>query len=299
MQLRVREFVDETAPPLTPNDAPSRLRAAYAAGKIAWPSVALSREEYAQHLDALGWGEELPAHPADLYLCAACGLGQRQACEALESTHFPALRVRLQRMLKRGDAVEEVLQIIRTRLFLGCAPEPPKIAKYRGDGTLRGWLQTVALRAAQDCLRAAKLEAERAQRLSRAVHTSKPTDAWLLTPSMEERAFENDRTRIIERAWCAAIRSLDASQRQLLHHHFVSGLSIDVIAALYAGTGPNASKRHRSTIARRIQRAAHQVGKHVRTILSARYRELSFRELDLLALDACSRLDIAGTLVLE
>jgi len=262
------------------------LQDTYALGRSTWTEIALSYERFHRHATRLGYSCcVVPAHPRDLYLCAACEDGQSAAYQALEARYFPTLGRVLCRILGDQAAAEEVLQEIRTRLFVGSAP---KIANYRGSGPLAGWLRTLAVHAAQDRLRANSVQRGRLRQLASAQRTV----LCAMTPDEGgETAFRRDYAQVCARAWSAAIGSLAAQERRLLHHHFVSGLSIDRLGPLY--------RVHRATIHRRIRRATEQVRCQVRQALARHYRDLAQRDLDALAFRACRDLDLGAALVNE
>lgn len=256
------------------------LEAAHALARRTWPEVRLSYEKFHAHVSPDGSAAGGLEHPSDLYLCAACKYGQAEAYQALEATYFPALRRLLSRLLQEPSAVEDVLQEVRTRLFVGASP---KIASYRGRGCLAGWLRSVAVHAARDHLRCVRAQRGRLRRLSHPdvalLGTLRPPAAdWL-----EDGAGTWERQRC-QQAWNAAIRSLDTQARQLLYHHFVNGLSIDALGALYGV--------HRATAARRIRRATASVRRSVRDELGRAYANMTHHELDRLAQHTCCELDV-------
>jgi RNA polymerase sigma-70 factor (ECF subfamily) len=260
------------------------LQAAYALGRSTWTEIALSHERFYAHATRLGYTcWVVPAHPVDLYLCAACESGEAAAYQALEATYFPTLQRVIRRILGERAAAEEVLQEIRTRLFVGSAP---KIASYRGSGPLGGWLRTLAVHAAQDRLRANSVQRCQLRKLASAQRNAPSTTTL---EEGGEAAFHRDYARVCARAWSAAIGSLAGEERQLLHHYFVSGLSIDRLGPLY--------RVHRATVHRRIRRATAQVRRQVREALARHYRDLTHRDLDTLALRTCCDLDLGAVLV--
>src|SRR5262249_33604316 len=148
----MQDFVpDRHDSPLSRLDGSVSLRGAYVAAARMWPRISLSYEQFQTHLTSLGYPcVGVPTYPSDVYLCAACAQGQYVAYQALEAAHFPALRTAVQHLVRRTLTVDDVLQEVRTRLFLGSSP---KIATYRGSGTLSAWLRKVAVNASQDQLR--------------------------------------------------------------------------------------------------------------------------------------------------
>jgi len=265
-------------------DASPALEVAYALGRRIWPELALSYERFCTHATRLGYTRwVVPAHPADLYLCAACENGRTAAYQALEARYFPTVARVIRRIVGEQTTAEEVLQEIRTRLFVGSAP---KIASYRGSGPLAGWLRTLAVHAAQDRLRSNSVQLGRLRKLARAQCSAASTTTL---DEGAEPALRGDYARVCARAWSTAIGSLGAAERQLLHHHFVSGLSIDTLGPLYGV--------HRATVHRRIRRATAQLRQQVRAALTSQYRDLTQRDLDALAFSACRHLDLGAALV--
>jgi RNA polymerase sigma-70 factor (ECF subfamily) len=261
------------------------LHEAYAAGRQAWTGLRLSYPQFCAYLLRSGNGAVLPARPAELYLCASCALGQENAYRALEKTYFPPLKLAIQPLLRDRHAVDDVLQTLRSRLFVGSTP---KIASYRGLGSLCGWLRTVAVHAAQDYLRANKSNRQHLRQLADAQRVNAQGQArWM--PASDEQAFQRDFAGACQTAWRSALHSLSEMERKLLHHHYVSGLSIDILGTLYGV--------HRATVARRIQRATARICGRVRATLSAHYQDWSGPDLDILARDACAELDLAGLLL--
>jgi RNA polymerase sigma-70 factor, ECF subfamily len=269
---------ESASPPLRAGTPPA-LRAAHDTARRTWPGVQLSYEKFFAHVSRGETNPRVPEHASDLYLCAACKDGQMAAYHALEAAYFPALRTILRRLLGESLATEEVLQEVRTRLLVG---DPPRIASYRGSGCLASWLRSVAVHAAQDHRRAAGVRRSCLQKLARAERVSIATEAT------DDQLFQKQRRALCEQAWHSAIRSLDSAERQLLHHHFVSGLTIDALGTIYAV--------HRATVARRIRRAVAQVRRRIHEVLAVQCRDMSIRDVNTLALRACGDVDVASTL---
>jgi RNA polymerase sigma-70 factor, ECF subfamily len=257
------------------------LQQAFALARSAWPAIELTYEEFHDYLTRGQTNATVPAYPADVYLCTACVNGQPIAYRALETKYFPTLKAAISHVVGEKPAVDDVLQEVRTRLFVGGAP---KIASYRGTGSLAGWLRRVAMHASQDYHR--ERAAHRA-RLRTFFHNETATARAWEEPTPDGGARHSPRL-LCERAWRHAVMSLQTSERQLLHHYFVLGLSIDNLSPIYAV--------HRSTVARRIDRIIMRLKRHVRKMLSPHYRDLGARDLDALVLDLCCEVDVQGAL---
>jgi RNA polymerase sigma-70 factor, ECF subfamily len=263
---------------------PVSLREAFVAAKTAWPRIILTYEQFQAYVAQRERAPaSVPAYPADVYLCTACVNGQDIAYQSLEATYFPSLESAIYHVVGERPAVDDVLQEVRTRLFVGRAP---KIASYRGSGSLGGWLRKVAVRASQDYRREKAMQYRRRRRLLDAERTTA-----IRVDAPDDRAFSEERVRLCEQAWTRAICSLGSTDRQLLHHYFVSQLSIDTLGPIYSV--------HRATIARRIRRILERVRQHVRKTLAERHRGLSAEDLDALMLHSCRELDLSATLEVE
>lgn len=235
----------------------SAFRGAFEAARERWPALGVDFELFRHHLEELGYVEtKLPRHPSELYLCIGCGLGTGSACRALETTYFKALRAQLRGVTSEQDFAEEVLQRVRARLLVGSRP---RIVTYRGDGPLGAWLRVVAANVARDYLRSCKKRRSCSCPLDAAAARLFDT-ASVFADSPEDDALAANDARTVEQGLVRAVLELNGEERRLLHHYFVSGLSIDVLSSMYS--------INRSTAARRIQR-------NVERIRHAVHRELS------------------------
>jgi RNA polymerase sigma-70 factor, ECF subfamily len=138
----------------------------------------------------------------------------------------------------------------------------------------------LAVRASQEYRREKWAQRDRLRKLARtAPDCASPPEA---TSSLQRH------TILCEQAWCRAICSLRPADKQLLHHYFVSGLSIDVLGPMY--------QVHRATIARRIQRAAQLVRNRARQALSGHFPELDTGDIDALVRQSCRDSDLVSNL---
>jgi RNA polymerase sigma-70 factor, ECF subfamily len=263
---------------LTRNEGnpPVTLEEAFVSARRVWPHISLSFRQFQDFVTLPHDGWTVPAYPADVYLCTGCVNGHGDAYRALQAAYFSSLRAVIYRVTGDRPAVDDVLQDVCTRLFVG---EAAKLRTYRGSGTLGGWLRRVAVRASQDYQREKWAQRDRLRKLARVA----PDDASPEAPSSLQR-----HTTLGEQAWCGAIGLLDAADKQLLHHYFVSGLSIDILGAMY--------EVHRATIARRIQRVAQLVHRRARKALAGHFPELDTGDLDALVRQLCRDSDLASTL---
>ena len=247
-------------------------RCAYAMGQHAWPEIHLSYEEFEAHATSFGHCE-VPAHAPDLYLTAACRLGRRDAIQTLQKDFIRRSRPLVLGVVRDVSAVEDILQDLFTRLVVG---PPLKVARYRGTGPLRAWIRSVALNVARDYLRTTtsrrRAEAAKAKLLPR-FETDTPND--ILTVPVQGEHRDNGCLEAVR----VAFETLQPFERQLLHEHYIEGLSIDDLA-------PRCLV-NRATVARRIRRATDKVARHARKHLAMLYPREDDRGLNALALSTC------------
>jgi RNA polymerase sigma-70 factor, ECF subfamily len=256
-------------------------RSAFDVAKQRYPQVELEFETFQRHLERLGHRTSLPDHSSAVYLCAACAERRLAAWKALELEFFPSLPLAVSRVVPERHQVQEVLQELRRRLFIG---SPPRIATYRGNGPLAAWLRTVAVNLALD-LRRVQLSQLRHQReIERWTQTSGRVGE---SPLLEDEMFDRQCAPLFERALLAAVAELGPAGRRLLHLHVVEGLGIDVLGAMYS--------INRATAARRIRRHLDSIAADVLARLSADLGPLSREELARVAglWNRCSGMDMA------
>lgn len=226
-----------------------RLAELVAAGREAWPKIAIAPESFVAHLalhartvaalDAL--------HASDLYLACAVAQHDRAALTYFED-HFMArvpdyvMRVRVGR-----EVVDEVQQKLRERLLMGSEGSPPKIAEYSGKGALGGWLRVTAVRTALNQVRAQGAATE-----SLGDELSLSTDPELAYVKEHAHGLFSD-------AFKRVLAELDENGRTILRLHYIDGLTMDQLSRLY--------KTPRSTIARRVAEARQQILTATETLL--------------------------------
>lgn len=139
----LRGLADEPAIPAAHDP---RLRAA----ATAWPGLVVPAEVFACWV-----GERLPVEQiatidptrlSDLYLACACALGVRDAADRFRETYAPELAQRLRTSDASGIDTADLMQIVLERVLVADGDAPPRIAEYRGGGSLRSWLRVVAFR---------------------------------------------------------------------------------------------------------------------------------------------------------
>lgn len=208
-----------------------------AVGRRAHPDVAIDAALF--EATVREQSERTPVIPgaivADLYLAAACARGDAKAIARVEAETLSAVRAQLARGERDPDVVDEVLQRVRTKLFLAADDRPrPRIAEYSGRGPLAAWVRVVAQRE----LATLRRERRPAGAAGDDAAAAEPdAAAELVAPASLSPELASLRARYLPalaRAMRAAIEALEPRQRTLFRLHYVDGLSLERIGALYA-----------------------------------------------------------------
>lgn len=259
--------------------ADAKLDELVAAGRAAWPKVAIAPEAFLEHVAArVETADELEAlHASDLYLACAVCVHDRAALAYFED-HFMArvpeyvLRVRVER-----EVVDEVQQKLREALIMGGEGRAPKIAEYSGKGALGGWLRVTAVRATLNHVR------------GKAAPTEELGDAIAVGADPELAYLKEHAQALFLDAFKRVLDGLDANERTILRLHHIEGLTMDQLARLY--------RTPRSTIARRVADARQQILTATEALLRDE-RRLSPSAVASVIRQARSRLDVTITRLL-
>jgi len=226
------------------------------AGGTAWPGLAVDPQGFRGYLvQRLGAeAETAEGRWADLYLACACSRGDSRAIEALEAQHFPRLRAALSRVAPEPAAREDAEALLRRHLFVAEGEALPKIAEYSGKGDLAGWLRIIAVRIA---LRSVERKGREVPAEEDALLAFRaPVD----DPELE-LAKRQCRDQFKE-SFCAALKSLESRDRNLLRYHYIDALSTEEVAALF--------HVHRATAVRWLASARGQLLQATRAELARR-----------------------------
>jgi RNA polymerase sigma-70 factor (ECF subfamily) len=251
-----------------------------ATARVAWPDLALSTDVFLRYL-----AERIPEqgslvdslrgmHVADLYLACACAQGLDAAHVALDTRFLPKVDAAVARVQGPGDAVAEVRQHLRERLLSSEDGKPPRITGYQGTGPLVAWLRAAAVRTALNSRRSARRRAH-AEEEALAEGPMAGGDLELSYLRQQHRAD-------FQAALAEALAALPTRERTVLRLHFVEGLSLERIGAMY--------QTHKSTVSRWLARAREDVLTDVRRRLAERL-QLSSEELQSLLRAVRSQLD--------
>ena len=196
-------------------------------GRQRWPSLALPAVEFARYV-----GERCPPGQdpstlalADLYLAFGCALGDPTALTLFERDFLPVVERHLARRERDPALLDEARQRLRLRVLVAPPGQPPRIAEYRGQGSLAAWLRVVAVREQASAARGA--------------HGAVPLDdeelpspaVALLSPELDA-----DQARLLplfRDAFRQALAALPPRDRTLLRLHYIDGLSLDAMGKIY------------------------------------------------------------------
>lgn len=222
-------------------DLEEALAGLVAKGRATWANIPLAEEDFAAFL-----GRCLPEPAAaeltalrgdELWLVCAFGRGVPGASEALEQHYLAREAAALSRLGASPSMIEDILQEIRRRLVEMQTQDADRSA-YAGRGSLGGWLRVAAVRM---------LNRRRARRARELLVGSAPALVAPPEDDPEMALLLKTHKAALTAAFREALASLPLRDRGLLRYHFVEGLSIDALGALY--------RVHRSTAARWIERA--------------------------------------------
>jgi RNA polymerase sigma-70 factor (ECF subfamily) len=192
----------------------------------------------------------------DLYLAKACASGSAPALAAFAELCDPALAGSLRSMGIAPDLVDELVQEVRTKLFVA-VDGPPKIATYSGRAALKSWARTIATRSAVDRMR----------RKDMTTGDDAVLDAMPDATDGPELAYFRVTYHVeFKEAFEEALATLDVRERNVLRHHHVDGLTVEEIGALYGV--------HKTTAFRWVHAARTSLSKRTRSAFQQRVKVL-------------------------
>jgi len=225
---------------LSPDELEGALTAAMARARKAWPGidvrdvpgyVAYLGERLPEDLEPLPALEKLRCE--DLWLAFSCLEGNGKAVASFRRAYAPRLQMALVR-LGTKELVEDVIQRLHERLFVGDEKRPPAISKFAGKGELGKWLEVLAVRDAYRQLRKEGKETLTGDEelLDRVAAGGDPELSQL------KRSYR-DRFKA---AFQQAFETLSPRHRNLLRYQYLDGLNIDQMGVIFGV--------HRATVAR-------------------------------------------------
>ncbi len=211
------------------------------------------------HVEAAIAAGASASHAADLALALGAARGDAVALRRFDD-HVAGDIAAAARTIDRDPAfVDEVVQRTRVRLVVGDGGEP-RIASYRGAGSLRAWVaiaaQRIALNARRDARAGAAAPAEPAR------SDDVLADLVDREPDPELRHMKTLYRAEFRDALAAALGALADRERAVLRLRFVDGLELAQIGRLY--------RVHESTASRWISGALTAIGAATREHLVER-----------------------------
>ncbi len=255
-----------------------------------WPSIAIEHDTFVAFLETLPAGagavEAASEHDdealAELYLACGCHNRDAAAFAHFDANYLSVVPAALAHMRLPADTVDEVRQQVRHKLLLAEADELPKLARYAGQGKLRGLVQVIAVRCALSMLR-------KDQRIAPG-----GDDQLLAMPSPEndpELSFLKRRYRAeFKTSFQAAVQDLSSRDRNFLRLHLFGGMTVEQVGKVYGV--------HRATATRWLAKLRAQLLKDTQASLRKRL-QVSQDEFDGLMELIQSRLDVSMQRVLE
>jgi RNA polymerase sigma-70 factor (ECF subfamily) len=230
MLATAQRLLERTGAAGDPGAIASMLATACADARARWPELGAHDDAFAEALARRLDGEreldkalgELAL--ADVYLVAACGVGDRGALAIFERL-VRGETARAVARLPHGGNADDVAQELLVRLLV--SPRDggeAKLAAYAGHGPLAAWLRVAATRTAISL-----------HRRSAAVHGDDDALAAIADDGDDQAlAFMKASYRAeFKRAFAEAIAELPRRTRMLLRLQVVDQLSIEEIGAFY------------------------------------------------------------------
>jgi RNA polymerase sigma-70 factor (ECF subfamily) len=231
--------------------------------RATWPTVTISDDIFVAHLAAalhkapVRSVEDWLARDtvSDLYLACGCAQGDPAALAAFDAQYIAGLDPALRRLDLPASVIDDVKQDVRRRLLVGDGARPPRIADFNGGGSLRGWLRVVAINAAREILRRVDSPPATDELADVVPQIADDAELELLKAHYREQ---------FRAAFAVALEELSPRDRTLLRQHYLLGLGVGQIAAMYGV--------HRATAARWLDRCNRMLLSLTRRALATRLR---------------------------
>ena len=193
--------------------------------------------------------EELDA--ADLFLAASCAAGHAAAIARFEALHFKNLPSTLRSMGAQAADVDDVLSVVREKLFVASEGQRPRVLTVAGRGSVEKLCRVIAARTL--------LNRRRSTRRQRVTGDEALADLIAPHDDPELAAVKQHHRDVFREAFAQAIAKLSSEDRNLLRLSLIHGLSIDEVGRIY--------QIHRSTAARRLGRLKDALAQDTRMYL--------------------------------
>jgi RNA polymerase sigma-70 factor (ECF subfamily) len=215
------------------------------------------------------------AHVDGLYLAFACTCGIAAAIARVDDELSGQARATSARFRLPTDAIDELIQRVRERLFVAAPTRRSRLDDYDGRGELGAYVRAIMVHMALDDLR----------RRGRAL-SDEDTLAELAAPDDDLRVAHMKREYAAEfrAALREAITMLDREARIDLKLYYLDGVTLESLAAMHGVVA--------STIARRLARTRETLFARTRDLVAARLA-LGPEDLDSLLALVASRIEVA------
>jgi RNA polymerase sigma-70 factor (ECF subfamily) len=219
---------------------------AFDSGRAAWPGVPLAKTAFDERMRLLQVDpENLLARGGDLFLATACAAQLPAAVSQFERTFLAPVPRQLGRVALSAHEEDELRQQLRVKLLVG---PTAKILEYKGSGPLGAWVRVCALRMALDL----KMAPEVSKR-----GDNQALDALVAGTTPGETLIDSEEHReAFREALQESLAMLTTREKTLLRLHFLDGMNIDALGALF--------QVHRATVARWLVSIRSRVLDHVR-----------------------------------
>lgn len=215
--------------------------------------------------------------PEDEALVEGCLRGDAEAQRTFVTRFGPVIDA-VARRFSRKISSDDARQLVLARLLVGEAGASSRLASFRGEGSLAGFVRVVAARVLVNSLEKKTEDVLADSMVELAESSGSPEDAL-------RDAEGRDR---LKRAFEAAVTELDERDRALLRYTLIDGASIDALGSLYGV--------HRAT-ARWLEAAKESLGRAMRRALDGA-GSLSRDRADAIHASVVSRVDLSLARVL-
>jgi RNA polymerase sigma-70 factor (ECF subfamily) len=208
--------------------------------RTAWPSITVEEavflaavEEHVSSPEALA-----QVRAPDLWLACAARAGHAQAVRIVDG-YLDRIAPAVRATGLAPHELDEVMQLLRTRLFVDDGPLRAKLASYAGRGPLEHWLRIVAVRWAREWRGSQARRDQLVETFTSAIVQNSADDPDLVLIREKYGALFRD-------ALAVALAALDDDDRELVRR---------VVAGTSPGELGTALGVHRTTALRRLDKA--------------------------------------------
>ena len=152
---------------------------------------------------------------AEIHLALACERGDAAAIAAFERAYLDVVPVALAGMRLPAATIEDVRAAVRDKLLV-----EKKLLGYAGRGRLRGLVQVTATRIAIDRIRKEQREVEL-------------PGGMAATGDVELSLIKAQYREAFVAGFQEAVKALDQRERNLMHLHFLGGVTLERLAQMY------------------------------------------------------------------